>query len=181
MLDRRRRRPSIGPVREPTLTFHARSNTFLLAPLERPFVEVLRDLPRLLELARSDPRSRRRLFPAAYDEETDRLDWEKHAVPELAHLFDAAADLVEKDLTRLRIDPWRFTAQLRIPASNHAAWLSSLNAARLALAEIHRIDEAAMEHGRTFDLSSERDAAVVHIHLLGWIQELFVRASPGFA
>jgi hypothetical protein len=116
-------------------------------------------------------------LPSAYDDDESNSEWRRHAGPEITHLFESAASLVTKDLAGLEKESFSRTYHLRIPSGHHNAWMSSLNAARLALAEIHRIQEADMENEHAFDPGSERDAAILSIRLLGWLEELLVLAA----
>ncbi len=164
-------------MREPRVSIR-RTGDVVLGHLEMPFVFVLRELPALLAMSRDDERARRRLFPDAYDDEESNAQWRRHGAPEIRDLFRSSMELVEEDLATLESDPsakrsWR----LRIPARHHTAWMTSLNCARLALGEVHRLSEEDLDHRRALDPGSERDLAVWKVHLLGWIEELLVAAA----
>ncbi|MFN0206185.1 MAG: DUF2017 family protein [Planctomycetota bacterium] len=166
-------------MRNPKLLVQ-KNGDLVFTSLELPFYEVLQELPSLLKAAGTDPRSRKRLLPDAYESEEDNEDWRKHATPDTEHLFCSARDLVELDILQMKRDPLRpATWQLFISASHHTAWMTSLNAARLALGEIYRITESDMDGARVFDSASERDAAILKIRLLAWLEELLVLATEG--
>jgi hypothetical protein len=164
-------------MREPQITFKPETGEFVLRSLEPPLARVRQELPNFLRLAREHPRARKRLLPQAYDNADADREWQRHAAPEIAHLLGSASELVVKDLATLQKEGFSRTWRVVFPEKHRAAWMTSLNAARLAIAEVYRIGEAEMQGGRGFDPGSERDVAVVNIHLLGWIQELVVQTS----
>lgn len=151
-------------------------------------VFTLRDLPPLMALAlrqlplllRDDaPGIRDRLAGTPYpgDAEGTR-HWERHAAPELAHLFQAAREVVEGDLSALAPEagrPGRF--RIKIPPEHLAAWLSSLAAARVGLGETHGFGEVDLEAELPLEITTERERAALLIHLLGWVQGLLIEAG----
>jgi uncharacterized protein DUF2017 len=148
----------------------------VLAGLPEALLEVLRDIPSILEEGRRRKESRSRLFPDAYDDEDSNRSWRKHARPEIEALFASAAELVARDLQAAAPEAKR-SWKVAIPSSSHAAWMSALNAARLVLGAVHRVTPEDMERLRSAAPQSERDAAILKIHLLGWIEELLVAAA----
>jgi len=140
-------------------------------------VGALAQLPRLL--ADDAPGILCRTVATPYPGDDARTgEWERHAVPELAHLFASARTLVLEDLERLRADGRSGRAfRIDIPARHHAAWLSALAAARVALGEAHGISAADMDAPLPDVIAAERDRAVVLVHLLGWMQSLLVQGA----
>jgi hypothetical protein len=149
---------------------------------------VLRHLPPILALAVRElpdllsddaPGIRRRLTGSPYPEGSeDARQWEKHAVPDLDHLFRDARDLVLKDLPSLAPEPRsRGRFRMEIPAKHLRAWLSSLAAVRVALADEHGITEEEMERELPPVLVDGKQRALLFIHLLGWLQGLLVEAG----
>jgi hypothetical protein len=148
-----------------------------LGSLEAPFVKVLAELPNYLKIARENPRARARLAPPPYDADAENEEWRRHAGPEISHLFESAAELVTRDLARLEREGAARTYRVAIPAAHHTAWMSTLNAARLAIGEAFRLHEEDLHPGKPFDPASERDEAILNVNLLGWLEELLVQAA----
>ena len=152
--------------------------------LTPPFVFILLELPGLLGPDQPDE-VKRRLFPDPSEDDEIRKDWARLVHPELYALLASAREIVLKDLGKLL--PSGATCRLEIPAPHVNAWISALNAARLALAAIHGIEDEDDLH--PFDDPEEEDddedrdevveldarrLAVVKIHLLGELQVLLV-------
>jgi hypothetical protein len=129
------------------------------------------------DLLRSeDPAVRARLAPEPYADAADRDEWRRYAQPEIARLFESRVEIVTRDLATLRADG-KVDFQLAIPKGHRTAWLSALNAARLALfitAGLEAEDMAA-EPGELEDV--EHDVAVWRVHLLAFLQELLLEAG----
>jgi hypothetical protein len=140
-------------------------------------VLALHQLPALL--SDQSPRIRRRLTGCPYGDDAEAAAlWEKHAVPELEHLFREARDLVAKDLAGLGPVPGsRVRYLLPIPGKHLGAWLSSLAAVRVSLADVHRLTEAEMESPLPPVMVSPKERALLVVHLLGWVQGLLLEAS----
>lgn len=150
--------------------------------LTPPFVFILFELPGLLGPDQPDE-VKRRLFPDPSDDDEIRKDWERLVHPELYALLASAREIVLKDLQKLV--PTGGTCRLEIPAPHVNAWISALNAARLALGAVHGIEdeddlqpfgddeEDDDENDEPVELD-ERRLAVVKIHLLGELQALLV-------
>ena len=137
----------------------------------------LRQLPELL--ADDSPGIRRRLLgtPFPEDEEAAR-QWRRYAAPELEHLFAAARDLVVKDVAGIVPEPrTRNRFRVEIPAKHLKAWISSLAAVRVALGETHGFSEDEMEAVLPPVVVTERERAVLLVHVLGWVQGLLVEAG----
>lgn len=166
-------------MKSPQLVVHANGD-LQFRDLALPFRDVLVELPQILKIAANDARARERLLPDAYDDEERNEDWRRHSTPETEHLFCAARDLVELDILKMELQGkstamWR----MRIAAEHHRAWMTSLNGARLALGVIYRVTEEDLDDrgALSFDSASERDAAILKIRLLGWLEELLVHAT----
>ncbi|MHC4162744.1 MAG: DUF2017 family protein [Planctomycetota bacterium] len=150
--------------------------------LTPPFVFILLELPGLLGPDQPDE-VKRRLFPDPAEEDEIRKDWARLVHPELYALLASAREIVRKDLGKLL--PSGGTCRLEIPAPHVNAWISALNAARLALGAIQGIEDEDDLH--PFDDPEEDDddreevveldarrLAVAKIHLLGELQALLV-------
>ena len=73
---------------------------FLFGDLTQVALETLEGVPMLIES--SDPRVRGRLLPETCEVEEDEEHWREHAVPELERLFLSRAQVVQRDLDKLR-------------------------------------------------------------------------------
>jgi hypothetical protein len=151
--------------------------SLLLRDLPPVMVLALHQLPALL--SDQSPRIRRRLTGCPYGDDAEAgAHWEKHAVPELEHLFREARDLVAKDLAGLGPAPGsRVRYLLPIPGKHLGAWLSSLAAVRVSLADVHRLTETEMESPLPPVMVSPKERALLVVHLLGWVQGLLLEAS----
>lgn len=146
-----------------------------IAGLQPAFVAALVDLPQVLQ-DDGNEKVRRRLYPEPSEDRAQQEEWSRLVRPELFALVASSREIVTKDLARLRRARGRQAVwNLKIPSRHVNAWLSALQAARLALGARHDIGEAEME-GRTTDLDETRQLALVKIHILAWIQELLVEA-----
>ena len=151
--------------------------TFHLRELPPLMALSLREMPALLEPDAPGIRDRIAATPYPGDEE-GTAHWERNAAPELAHLFQAARDIVETDLIALRPEAkTRGRFRLGIPAAHLNAWLSSLSAARVGLAERHGFGEADLESVLPEDITDDRERALILVHLLGWVQGLLLEAG----
>ncbi|GAB4156670.1 MAG: hypothetical protein Fur0037_24920 [Planctomycetota bacterium] len=143
-------------------------NGYLFGGLTAYCLETLRGVPMLIES--KDPRVRRRLLPDTYDEIEDQQDWRATAVPELERLFLSRGQLVSRDLQRIKkldnLDSW----VLLIPDQHTNAWLSSLNAARLALYELNDLTPEHMERDGVQKADGKQREAILRIHFLAEIQ-----------
>jgi hypothetical protein len=154
-----------------------RDATFLLRSLPPSLVLALRELPLLVADDGAGLRGRHEGSPYPGDPAGDE-HWEKRAVPELRHLYEEARSTVLRDLQGLEPETGLSRGfRLAVPAEHLPAWLSTLAAARVGLGDRHGVTEAEMEVDLPAEIRSERDRAVLLIHLLGWIQGLLVEAG----
>ena len=138
------------------------------------FAVALQRLPALL--SGSAPGVEDRMAPSPFPKGgEDDGDWERHAAPDLRHLFVTARETVIEDLAALSSDgdAWR----LPIPARHMTAWLSALSAARVALGETHHVTADDMSRELLDPDPHGKDRALAMIHILGYLQELLVRAE----
>jgi len=150
--------------------------------LTPPFVFILLELPGLLGPDQPDE-VKARLFPDPSEDDEIRKDWARLVHPELYALLASSKEIVLKDLGRLV--PSGGSSRMEIPAPHINAWISALNAARLALGAVHGIEDEDDLHPFD-DMEEEGDAedgevelderrlAVVKIHLFGELQALLV-------
>lgn len=141
------------------------------------YLALLLELPELLAPEQPDE-VQDRLLPLPSDDEEHREEWRKLVHPELFALLASAREIVQKDLASLAPSAgtgptlWR----LEIAPEHVPAWLSALNAARLALGARHGIEEADMDGRRGGDdeVPDERQIAVAKIHLYGLLQQMIL-------
>lgn len=150
---------------------------FLVRHIPPVLALALDRLPGLL--AEDGPGAGRRIRETPFPGDDEAAEqWKRYAVPELEHLFAAARDVVVKDLRGLERDGrWANGSRLKIPAGHLAAWLSSLAAVRVALGETHGFTAAEMEAALPPAVTSEREQALLLVHLLGWMQGILVEAG----
>jgi hypothetical protein len=144
-------------------------------------VAALAEVPDLID--KPEGRVRRRLFPDPSDEAGQKEDWERLVRPELFALLASAREILLRDLTGVvpaeplgGVPRWDVT----VPAQHVNAWISALNAARLALGAEHEVeteqdlhpDLKQNEEGRIE--VDERTLAVLKIGVLADIQALLI-------
>jgi hypothetical protein len=122
-----------------------------------------------------DPRVEARFYQVpSHDPEADTLreDWKAFVQPDLHSEFAASRETVDADLRRSQDDNTGLRSLL-IPRRHIDHWLSALNQARLALAELHGFSEAEM--GRQInDLDDPREYALLQVNIYGLMQEWLV-------
>ncbi len=141
--------------------------------------------PVLVELLRAvslDPWERYpdgsgRLLPAPGSDEELCLDWEDHVQPGLRQHFASERAIVTSDLEAIREEIGeKMTSSLEIPLKHCDAWLTTLNALRLSLAEEYRFSEADLSEKIPPDLSTERGLAMMQVDFYAFLQECLLRA-----
>ena len=140
----------------------------ILRGLSPWLVAAIFELPGILAAEPSNE-VRKRLFPSPSEDDAEmEEEWARLVHPELFSLLASAREIVERDIGNL---------SLTVPADHVQAWISALNAARLTLAETHGIDEGDLDgEPDTSDWSEEKEGAVVRLEMLGWLQEMLIRA-----
>lgn len=152
------------------------------------FVDVLLLVPKILESP--DEALKDQLIGASYPDDTQKEEeWRKFSHPELFALFASRSEILRSDLANLEIEDLSNPSnpdqdflltrgfKIRIPQANLAAWIASLNAARLMLAYSNNIGDSEMAGDANFEDPSEQDLALIKIDLLGSIQEMLVAAG----
>lgn len=125
-----------------------------------------------------DARVAKRLRPDTFLDPAEEAAWRRLMAADLAHLVQSRRELVEKDLARMKPDgPGLF----RFPIGKHHqhAWLSVLNAARLALFALHDLGPEDMDAEPEDIDDDEAQLALVRIHVLGFMQELILHRGDG--
>lgn len=139
-------------------------------------------LGELLQVVAMDPWERypegsARLLPSPGDDEELRVDWQDHVQPGLRHHFDLERAVVSDDLAGMiqqkgKTPSWT----LEISPDHTDAWLTTLNALRLAIAEEHRFTEKDLSEKEPSDLSTERGLALMQVNFYAFIQECLLQA-----
>jgi len=121
------------------------------------------------------PEGSARLLPAPGGDEELLIDWQDHVQPELRQGFDSTRAVVQGDLATMsrELDE---TWSLEIPADHADAWLSTLNALRLALATEHGLTESELADEGGSDFSTPRGLALMQVNFFAFIQECLIRA-----
>jgi hypothetical protein len=145
-----------------------------------PFLaRCLGELPDLIQRANTECLGR--LYPDPTTDPNINADWQQYVTPDLHHLFVAAGQTVEQDLTGLGPDTKvRDHFQVTLPAAHLKAWISALNQARLHLGDHHDVTEADM-NSREFDLDIPKRNAVFQIHIFGYLLQLLLELEDGSA
>ena len=127
------------------------------------------------------PSGSSRLLPRPGDEEELCHDWEDHVQPELRRHFDKERSVVADDLeglkeeerkTPAKWEPGRHaTWSLEIPRDHSEAWLTTLNALRLSLAEEHGLTESDFSQKQDPDFTTERGIILMQVNLYAFVQE----------
>ena len=145
-----------------------------------PFLaDCLQGLGEILE-QRDSPKARERLFPdpTASDDKAN-AEWLQQITPEMRHFFVSADETVARDLTALQPEtPETGCLQVTFPAEHVNAWMSALNQARLILGELFSLTENDM-NATDLDVRSKKTLAIVRVHLLGYLLQLFIDLESG--
>ena len=137
-----------------------------------PFLfELLQAVP--LRAASSDPRVESRFFPAPSQDELLVEDWKSLVQPELQASFLSAREIVQADLHSTSQLEEGFS--MKIPPAHMDAWLSTLNQARLAIAEENHFGENDMAEEIAPDTANPRALSLFQISFYGFLQECLVK------
>ena len=137
-----------------------------------PFLfELLQAVP--IRAASSDPRVESRFFPAPAQDEGLIEDWKALVQPELQVTFLSAREVVQADLRGATELEDGFG--LEIPSNHMDPWLSTLNQARLAIAEENHFGEKEMAEEISPDTANPRSLALFQISFYGFLQECLVK------
>ena len=145
---------------------------FVFGELTPAAVETLKGVPMLIES--SDARVRDRLLPRTCEDEDDEQQWRQHAVPELERLFLSRAQLVRRDLQHLRTGFDGNSKVLLVPDAHVNAWLSALNAARLALYALNDMTPEHMDNDGLATMTPKQREAALRIDLLAEMQAVLL-------
>lgn len=142
-------------------------NTLLLSGLDEFLAGILREIP---SAGTPSEANEARLFPcptSGAEPEADE-EWNQFVRPELEQLFADHRQLVARDLQGLR-DCGARGLEVDIPIAHLGAWIHSLNQARLALTELHALQEKEVdEENPQFGL---RGVVVFQVQFYGLMQE----------
>ena len=141
---------------------------YLFGGLSSIVLETLKGVPMLLES--SDVRVRKRLLPETCENPEDEAQWRRHSVPELERLFLSRAQLIRRDLGGMKKLEFDGSSALLIPHEHTSAWLTAMNAARLALFALNDLEAHHLDPEEFEALSPKQQEAVIRMDLLAWIQ-----------
>lgn len=137
-------------------------------------VACLLEVPNILPEAKAG-KARERLFPPVSSEAKVNDDWQQLVTPELEHLFASAGETFAKDVEPLKSSiTTRPVNELTIARQHCEAWMSALNQARLILGAKHDVTEHDMDEEGFVQMSEAKQQAVLRIHILGYVVQLFV-------
>jgi Domain of unknown function (DUF2017) len=136
--------------------------------------QFLRELPGLLGKDQPDA-VRRRLYPDPSLDAEIAAEWRRAQHPELFALIADSKRIVEADLVSLHRPKRKRTFSFEIAPAHVSAWISALNAGRLALGAVHEVTAADMDPERepSYD---DRGLAILRIDLYGWLQATLIEA-----
>ena len=127
---------------EPAATIYPRADGGIdLVGVAEGLAGLLLALPGTIA-ADAPPEVQARLFPdISEDDEQANAEWKQLVRPELFHLLASAREGIESDLRGLALTSAGDTrGRLEIPGKHRDAWISGLQAARLALGARHGLD-----------------------------------------
>lgn len=136
--------------------------------------ELLKQLPAAAD-PQKDPKALERLYPKPSDDRELNDEWQDFVQPGLKELFQSAIVTVAADLASLSSEDDE-ASRLRIPLAHADQWLSTLNQARLSIAERNGFGEAEISAPTLPVLRSSRDLQLFQLHFYGLLQELLLRA-----
>lgn len=122
------------------------------------------------------PEGSARLLPSPGEDEELRTDWEDLVQPELRRHFNTESAMVVEDLAQLKQGNGKNPAwSLEIPSDHSNAWLTTLNAHRLALVTECHLTEAELSEKTEPDFFSERGFALMQVNFFAFMQECLIR------
>jgi hypothetical protein len=136
----------------------------------------------ILQAAALDPWERypegsARLLPSPGGDEELGHDWEDFVQPELRRNFDAERATVQADVLAMKQGRGEAALwSLEIPREHCDAWLTTLNALRLAIVSEYCLTEAELSEKGSADFSTERNVALVQVNFFAFIQECLIQA-----
>jgi len=145
---------------------------FLFGDLTSAAIETLKGVPMLIES--SDARVRDRLLPETCEVEEDEQHWRDHAVPELERLFMSRAQVVRRDLGKLRKMIDGSNSVLLVPHEHVNAWLAALNAARLALYALNDMKAEHLDVDGFATATPKQQEAIMRIEMMAEMQAVML-------
>jgi len=123
------------------------------------------------------PEGSARLLPSPGDDDELRTDWEDFVQPELRRHFNAERSVVAEDLSRLKPGKGKNPGwSLEIEKAHADAWLTTLNAHRLALVSEYHLTEEELAEKKEPDFSSEHGFALMQVNFFAFMQECLIQA-----
>ena len=143
------------------------AETLLLAGLDEFLAGLLREVP---SAGTPSEGNESRLFPdptRGREPEADE-DWSQYVRPELEEWFADNRQVVARDLKGL-CDRGARGMEMEIPLAHLGAWIHALNQARLALTELHRLQERELDED--LEASGLRGLVLFQVQFYGLMQE----------
>jgi hypothetical protein len=117
-----------------------------------------------------------RLLPSPGQDEELLQDWEDLVQPDLRRHFNSERSVVAEDLSQLKQGKEKNPSwSLEIPRDHSNAWLTTLNAHRLALVSEYHLSEADLAEKREPDFSSELGFALMQVNFFAFMQECLIQ------
>lgn len=141
----------------------------------------LAEVPEILKRSTTGP-ARERLYQGVHPtDEKMNEEWRSLITPDLEHLFVSAAETFARDIEPLAkaSHPPVALRDLVIARAHCEAWLSALNQARVILGAQHDVTEVDMDQREFEDPSNSKVQALLRIHVLGVLVQLFVEFLSG--
>ncbi len=146
-----------------------------------PFLaELVQQIPAAADADASSAAQQRLFYSPVADEddpsEEIQEDWQEYVEPGLRSLFVSADDVVRGDLVGMQMTKHEGAAMfsLEITKANLHAWISTLNRARLVLAETHAFTESEIAAELRMNFETRRDLALFQINLYGLLLDFLL-------
>ncbi|MSR64393.1 MAG: DUF2017 family protein [Verrucomicrobiae bacterium] len=140
----------------------------------------LLEVPSILSLAKSGPAHDRLFQKVSASDPALNEDWLNHVTPELGTLFAEAGEILAKDIELFGTETKSLKPRaLTFSIAHLNAWMSALNQARLILGAQHDVTESDMDEREFSDPDNPKQQAVLRIHVLGYLVQVFVEFVSG--
>ena len=122
------------------------------------------------------PEGGSRLLPPPGTDEELLMDWADHVQPDLRRRFQEDRLLVSHDIGTMKLGKGKHPVwSLEIPEDHVDAWLTTLNALRLAIVTEHGFSEEQLAHKTTPDLSTLHGIALLKVNFYAFLQECLLQ------
>jgi hypothetical protein len=122
------------------------------------------------------PEGSARLLPPPGTDEELLTDWSDHVQPDLRRRFDDDRSQVAQDIGTMKPGRGKLpVCSLEIPIDHVDAWLTTLNALRLAIVTEHGFGEEELAHKTSPDLSTFHGIALLKVNFFAFLQECLLQ------